>query len=324
MMKPTIILLILVLCQVCLGLEDKDTIYQYNLSNFNTNGYTRAVNALFNKYEHSSGVRLYPGPKRCVGLKVYTESRAGLSTPVPLVRAVISALEARGFRRSEIFIIGERAKYLREAGFIPPISVGGYSFERVPVLALDRGKYYHSDWFYESPIPSKLATYRGYAQKDDKKSFLPVPLCLECDFWINLPVVTSHKATGVTGSIANASILNVSNNRRFFDNPLHCSVAMAEICAIPELQETCAMTLLSLERYQCIGGSKFHSLYTNSEPILYLSENSPALDYLMYQRINKLRSRHGFPPLSDVPAFIGYCKRLALGDYEQARITKLN
>ena len=46
---------------------------------------------------------------------------------------------------------------------------------------------------------------------------------------------------------------------------------MSEIAAIPELEERLVLNFVSLERYQFIAGPFFNSIYTRSEPRLWMS-----------------------------------------------------
>jgi hypothetical protein len=54
-----------------------------------------------------------------------------------------------------IFIIDQNEGLLRSAGFLPTKKAALAEFEGVPVYALDSGKYFNTDWFYESNLPSR-------------------------------------------------------------------------------------------------------------------------------------------------------------------------
>src|SRR5438270_1975754 len=73
----------------------KEPVWEASLSTFDEQDYGGAVEALFQKYERTTGRKLVPGPKKRVGLKIYTDSGPGLETPWPLTKAVIAALKRR-------------------------------------------------------------------------------------------------------------------------------------------------------------------------------------------------------------------------------------
>ena len=164
-------------------------------------------------------------------------------------------------------------------------------------------------WFYESPLPSQKG----------RKSFLPTPLFLEVDFWINLPMVADHPTLGLSGALANASLWNISNNQRFLASLTNAAVCIAEVSATPELREKWIFTLLTLEVYQYIGGLHFYSHYTCSEPILFMSTNPVILDFLMYKRLNFARKFHDFPLIPE-PLFLDYSERIGLGTRDPRQI----
>ncbi|HEX3730982.1 MAG TPA: hypothetical protein VHV47_14315, partial [Opitutaceae bacterium] len=100
------------------------TVWEADLSNFEPPDYDTAVEDLISRFEKVHGRRLAPGPKKKVGLKVYTDSGPGLETPIPLVKAVIAALERRGFEDRNIFLVGLNALRLRMTGYLPSLVTG--------------------------------------------------------------------------------------------------------------------------------------------------------------------------------------------------------
>ena len=294
--------------------------------------YTEEVSALINAYEAETGARLVPGLRGKVGIKVNSRSGRGLSTPLGLLRSVIEAFEKRGFQRQAIFIVDHSMYELQEAGVLSPLSKSALNFEGCPVYALDRELYYDKDWFYDSPLPpSRDQNIRPADETSvepallsegatDRKSFLPMPLLFDVDFWVNLAVGVDNPALGIDGALANATLWNVSNSQRFLRSEATASVAVAEIAAIPELNERMLLHFVSLERYQYIGGPKFNSLYTHSEPILWMSSDPVAIDRLLFERINGLRRNNGFPEIDSIPRQLIFAARLGLGVFEETRI----
>ena len=300
-----------------------DPVWQAQLSTFDEASYNREVEALISSFEKATGKKLVPGKKKKVGLKIYTDSGAGMATPVPLVRAVIHALVRRGFQERNIFLVGLNQLRLRMTGFLPSLVTGETPFKSNPVFVLESGKFYDPVWFYDSPLPQRFdpifaeqqtKDFPNSSTKDeDRKSFLATPLFLDADFWINLPVYTDHPMLGVNGALVNATLWNASNTGRFFRSPANAPAAVAEMSAIPELRETWMFTIVSLEHYQFIGGPYFNSLYSASEPLLWLSTDPVLLDSLMRARINGLRKQSGFEPISEEIRTLEFAETLGVG-----------
>ncbi|WPJ98014.1 hypothetical protein SH580_09890 [Coraliomargarita algicola] len=293
--------------------------------------YYTEVDRLLAAYEREVGQVLQPGERGQVALKVNTRGRAGLGTPLQLIRALVEALEARGYERRAILIVDYSAYDLREAGVMPPLSESAAQFEGSPVLALDSEQYYDPEWFYDSPLPPALQqepqliseTRRATELAEGaqgRKSYLPKPLLFEVDFWINLAVGVDDPALGIDGVLANATLWNVSNSRRFLVNQATASAAVAEIAAIPELEERLILNFVSLERYQFIAGPFFNSIYTRSEPRLWMSSDPVALDRLLYDRINTMRVLEGFSEIEPVPRQLPFAASLGLGEFDPDRI----
>ena len=306
-------------------------VWEYALSGFGDSAYRAGVKALFRSFEESTGKNLAPGSEGRVGIKIYTNSGRGLSTPMPLVKAVIGELVDRGYERRQIFLIDVEEFKLRDSGYISPLSdrQRGDVFDGVPVYILDSADHFDPVWYYESPLPamSQLASnaelfgsFGGETLPDERKSFLAKPLLTDVDFWINIPMVTDHPTMGINGALVNATLWNIGNRNRFFVSPANAPIAVAEIAAIPELASGWAMTLVPLERYQFIGGPVFNSLYTRSESLLWMSVNPVILDALMLRRVNNYRRSLGFPVISDNLPLLNYAESLGIGTRDLSRI----
>ena len=301
----------------------KEPIWQAHLGTFGDDDYRHAVEALLTAFETSTHKKIVPGPKKRVGLKIYTDSGAGLATPVPLVRALIAALRERGFENKNIFLVGLNQLRMRMTGYLPSLVTGKTPFDGNPVYVLESGRYYDPVWFYDSPLPERFDPVFAKSQtkdtdanstpQQDRKSFLDTPLFLDADFWINLPVYTDHQFLGVNGALVNATLWNASNTARFFRSPANAPAAVAEMSAIPELRETWLFTIASLQIYQYLGGPFFNSLYTASEPYVWLSADPVMMDALMRDRMNHWRRREGFDDIDDQIRTLEFAETLGVG-----------
>ncbi|HWA28625.1 MAG TPA: DUF362 domain-containing protein [Lacunisphaera sp.] len=302
-------------------------VWEQRLTDFSDADYRYAVEQLLQDFERTAKRPLVPGPRKKVGLKIYADSGPGLATPFGLVRGVIAALEKRGFEKENIFLVGLNPLRLRLTGFLPSFSTGAVPFPGHPVYVLESGKFYDPAWFYDSPLPARFDSILneqavktaagGKAEttvEEDRKSFLATPLFLDADFWINLPVVTDHPVLGINGALVNATLWNASNTFRFFKSPATAPAAVAEMAAIPELREGWVLNLVSLQLYQFIGGPYFNSLYTVSEPRLWMSSDPVLLDALMLERLNAARKKNGFDPITEDDArVLEFARQLGVG-----------
>lgn len=303
-------------------------VWQARLADFDEANYEKQVEALFRSFEQATGKKLVPGAKKRVGLKIYTDSGPGMATPIGLTKAVIAALERRGFEHQNIFLVGLNALRLRMTGYLPTLLSGETPFNGNPVYVLESGRYYDPVWFYDSPLPQRFDPVFAAKQTqdvsntstrdEDRKSFLATPLFLDADFWINMPVFTDHPTLGVNGALVNATLWNASNTARFFRSPANAPAAVAEMSAIPELRQTWVFTIASLEHYQFIGGPFFNSLYTVSEPVIWLSRDPVIMDAMMRDRINEHRKQSGFQPIDEDIRTLEFAETLGVGSTDTA------
>ena len=273
------------------------------------------------------GLSVYKG-KALVNSVTCEEDR--LEAVLPLVKGVIAALKRRGFEHSGIFLVGLNALRLRMTGYLPSLVSGSTPFSGNPVYVLESGRYYDPVWFYDSPLPQRFdpifaqeqtkGVQANTSKDEDRKSFLATPLFLDADFWINLPVFTDHPTLGVNGALVNATLWNASNTARFFRSPANAPAAVAEMSAIPELRQTWMFSLASLQHYQFVGGPFFNSLYTISEPILWLTRDPVMMDSLARDRINLHRKQEGFENLDEEIRTLEFAETLGVGSTKTKQV----
>lgn len=313
-----------------------DPVWETRLASFDEATYERQVETMIATFERTTGKKLVPGPKKKVGLKIYADSGPGLSTPVALVKGVIASLRKRGFANEDVFLVGLNALRLRMTGYLPSLVSGSTPFAGNPVYVLESGRYYDPLWFYDSPLPQRFdpifveqqtkGVPNSTTKDEDRKSFLATPLFLDADFWINMPVYSDHPTLGINGALVNATLWNASNTARFFRSPANAPAAVAEMSAIPELRQTWMFTIASLQHYQFIGGPFFNSLYTVSEPLIWLSTDPVMMDSLARDRINGHRQRNGFIPVDEEIRTLEFAETLGVGstNTKQARMIRLD
>jgi hypothetical protein len=305
--------------------DPKLLLIEQKLGGFEDNDYAPAIEKTLGEFEARTGVALRPGDLRRCGLKLSSDGGAGLATPKPLVRAIATALMRRGFRKEAIMLCDTKPESLRQAGFLPALSSQSQDFEGFPVKAWDS---FAAAWANESqlryenqvlPRPGSQNVPWG----DARVSVLPKLLIDEVDFWINLPVLSDSKSLGVHGALAAASLGNMANAERFLDNPFNASKAAVEVCAIPKLAKRNVLTMLSLERYQVLGGPSFDASWCRSEKTLLSSANPVIIDFIGLQKINAGRAASGIETIHPEPPIFNAANagEIRLGTCRPADIT---
>ena len=181
-------------------------VWEQAMPAFGAEDYAAGVETLIQQFEVESGTKLVPGEKKRVGLKIYADSVPGLATPVPLVKALTEALVRRGYREEDVFLVGLNQLRLRFTGYLPSLATGRTAFPNQQIYVLESGRFYDTEWFYDSPLPTRFDPVFAAQQienvdarstlEEDRRSFLATPLFLEADFWINLPVYSITRRWG--------------------------------------------------------------------------------------------------------------------------------
>jgi hypothetical protein len=316
-------------CSLVLSLEavtnPKLLLIEQKLQGFTDQNYSTAVEQILGEFEKQTGVGLKPGKLGKCGLKISSQSGIGLSTPKPLIRALSQALEKRGFNRNSILVCDANLQNLRDSGFLPSLSTEAQTFEGLPVIVFENEA---TNWSkdkkfcYENQVMPRPGS-PPVAWGDSRVSILPKTLFDEVDFWINLPVISDSKTIGVFGALGSASLGSIANSERFNDNPANASKVAIEVCAIPELSKKNILNIVSLERFQILGGPSFDASWCKSEKTILASANPVILDYIGLQKINAGRTERNVDPIRPEPAIFSAANNgeIQLGTCRPADIT---
>ncbi len=307
--------------------------WRTELGAFDRAAYRMGLARLLNQYEKFAQTTLDSKGFDSIGIKVQTANAPGLATPRALIDATIDLLLTHGFHLDDIFLLDGQARGLRAAGFLPPLSEGGSKYRGVAVKALGGGEFFRPEWFHDSPLPpsssyalkAKLAFPNDpeAQRREGRRSYLPTSLMLGKVGWIDLSVARDSASLGVDGAVANASLWNVGNNRRFLERKSTAPAAAIEILAVPELWDRHLFSVLSLEKFQYSGGRKFHAAYVASKPALLLSPNPIGIDAAALEVLRVEREKHDLLPRTKDQLLFQYARALNLGDAREAKVVPL-
>jgi hypothetical protein len=320
-----LLLLLLGLADALGATNPKLLLIEQRLNGFTDHDYATAVERLLTEHEQRTAIPLRPGSLQRCGLKVSSDSGMGLCTPKPLIRALGAALLRRGFTRDGIIICDARQEALRQCGLLPILSKDAARFEGFPVMAWDQLAPGWADdrrLQYENQVMPSPGT-AGITWGNPRISILPKTLFDDVDFWINLPVLSDSHALGVHGAIAAASFGNMVNAERFMNAPANAGKAAVEVCATPGLTKRQALTILSLETYQVLGGPTYDANWILSDKIMIASANPVIIDYIGLQKINAGRSSRQVGVISPEPPIFGIANdgEIHLGTCKPSEIT---
>lgn len=299
--------------------QAESIILSYQMPDFSEKSYHIAVSSLLENFEKTNNCKIKPAKTGKIALKIDTKSAPVMCVKENLIEALANQLVSMGFKRKNILIIGQ---FRHELSRYTYLNYKSYklknSYKGMPILSLEDLECTHKNWHYEHSLIGKNFIFQNTCVSKDKmheakESMLPTILMFEVDFWINLPTFSGHKDYSVDGALTNASIRNITNAYRFFDNPENGAQAIAEIASIPELTGTYLFTIASLEQINYANCSKANYNYICNLHELVLSKDMLSCDRYVLKIINKLRSLSQLKTNSENNMAFFYSENLNIG-----------
>jgi uncharacterized protein (DUF362 family) len=267
-------------------------------------------------------------PSDVVGIKVAAAPGAVTGTHPAVVRAIARGLRAAGVPADRIIVWDRNREDLAAAGYgtaaaeyrlrwVDPAS--GYNREAMlsaPVL----GRLIWGDSKFGERSGTRLVDVLSNGDQLSSTSYYATVLSKEVTKVINVPSLMDSFMSGVNGAIANMTLWNVDNWRRFVREPDFGDPYLAEIYADPMVHDKVVLTILDALTLQFAGGPfpnpnfsrPYHSIFASRDPV--------ALDATALALLEEYRAANKLPKLAPLAGHIDSAARMGLGNSDPARI----
>lgn len=280
------------------------------------------------KPDAASAWRSLVSPKDVVGIKVSTTGRALSGTNPEVAAAIAAGLRAAGVPKKNIIVWDRNIEDLTAAGYradsadytlraIDP--QGGYD-PHTQVSAPVLGKLIWGDRKFGNTDGFRFADMLSSGEQLSSQSFYSKILTGEVTKIINVPSLTDSYFTGVNGAMANLTLGNLDNWRRFTKAPDHGDPYIAEIYADPIVREKVVLTLLDGLVLQYAGGPFPNPNFAIDNLALFASRDPVAIDATAMRLVNEARAAARLPSVKDLSGHIESAHALGLGEFAESRI----
>lgn len=262
-----------------------------------------------------------PGDR--VGLKVDASGGPGGSTRLAVIEAVLRGLESAGISRTSVVIWDRERAALNAAGITSQrfgckvyASEEAYSRE-LPFSSPVLGQLVYGDLDFKSE--SSVLDVMGSPDALSSISYFPEFLKPLTKI-INLPVLKNNRYYGLHGALANVTIPNVDNWRRFVREPRHGASEIPEIYADPILYGKCVLHLMDALIVQYAGGPDFAPNYSFAHNSLYASRDPVSLDAVALEQLEIWRNQAELPSIEKMSAHVKASEAFGLGNAAKKNI----
>lgn len=274
-------------------------------------------------------------PDDVVGIKINPVGQPLICSSSELLHGILEELQSAGVKPGNITVFERYKQNIMNSPFIAwtPKNVRlGYAAEAYE--AIQQGiDGYDPDCYVELPF-----TLPGYDESDHAANRSHASLFISKDVTklINLPVLKSHNAAGVTLALKNLSHGLVNNVSRSHDGPrLRYTEFVPAVVNMPVIRQKTVLNILDGTRGLCHGGpgiTEAMSNYAWDHKTLYFATDPVALDMVGRGVIEAQRKKLGLfalqdPQTDDIwksparqPEYIESAGEAGLGESDRSKI----
>jgi uncharacterized protein (DUF362 family) len=267
-------------------------------------------------------------PEDCVGIKVAASGRGVSGTNPEVAQAIAEGLIEAGIPARNIIVWDRNLEDLLAAGYDPKSKF--YTLE-----SIDPKTGYDSKAQVSAPVIGKLIW--GDSKFGEKKisrftdkltsgdqlsstSFYAKVLSTRVTKIINVPSLTDSFMTGINGALANMTLTNLDNWRRFAKSSADGDSYIAEIYSDAMVHDKVVLTILDALVLQYAGGPFPDGNFAVDYFSIFASRDPVAIDATAVRLIDELRVEHKMPSIRFMSSYVEAASQLGLGEFAEPRI----
>lgn len=257
-----------------------------------------------------------------VGIKVAAAPGAMGGTHPAVVRAIAQGLQSAGIPPSRIIVWDRNREDLLACGFserdpdfqlawTPP----GTGYDRQAVLTAPvLGQLIWGDSKFGDIKGTRIEDLLSRNQQLSSTSYYSSVLSQKVTKIVNVPSLVDSFMTGINGALANVTLWNVDNWRRFVQEPTFGNPYLAEIYADPIVHDKVVLTILDGLALQFAGGPFPNPNFTRQYFTVFASRDPVAIDATAVRLIDEYRLANKLPPAAPVAGHIETAASMGLGN----------
>jgi len=263
-----------------------------------------------------------------VGIKVAASGGAVSGTHPAVVKAIATGLILAGVQPSNIIVWDRNLDDLLAAGYSrnDPLyrlrwvdTATGYD-KKSQVTAPVIGRLIWGDSAFGDRTGSRVEDMLSGGEQLSSTSYYAKVLSQEVDKVINVPSLTDSFLTGVNGALANMTLPNLDNWRRFTRSPDFGDPYLAEIYADAMIHGKIVLTILDALVLQYAGGPFPNPGFLVDHHSIFMSKDPVAIDATAARLLNENRSPSRLPSLDKMTLWLQSASAINLGKHREEEI----
>jgi uncharacterized protein (DUF362 family) len=266
-----------------------------------------------------------------VGIKVAAAPGSMGGTHPAVTRAIAQGLQQAGVPAAHIIVWDRNREDLLNAKYTPDDPdfrlqwvdpTTGYD-SKATLTAPVLGRLIWGDSKFGDIKGTRLEDLLPHGEQLSSTSYYASVLSKKVTKVINVPSLCDSYMTGLNGAIANMTLWNVDNWRRFIKEPEFGNPYLAEIYADPMVRDKVVLTIMDGLSLQFAGGPFLNPSFTRPYYTIFASTDAVSIDATAARLIDEYRVLNKLPKIWDVAGHIQAAESMGLGNADEANIEQI-